>query len=52
MSQESRYEAALTDWEALAGLEPGNAAAAAAQARLPPLVAARNERLKTEMMGE
>ena len=43
---------ALEDFKRVLEIEPSNGIATAACARLPPLIEARNEKLKAEMLGE
>jgi len=42
---------ALTDYKRVNEIDPGQREAREAQMRLPPLINARNEKLKTEMMS-
>lgn len=43
---------ALTDYKRVYELDPGQHEAREATFRLPPVIQERNERLKTEMMGQ
>lgn len=42
---------ALADYKSVNEFDPGQCEAREAQVRLPPLINARNEKLKTEMMS-
>lgn len=46
-----KLDESLEDYKKVLELDPGNKDAAAAQIRLPPLINERNEKLKTEMLG-
>ncbi|XP_052864819.1 tetratricopeptide repeat protein 1 [Anopheles cruzii] len=47
-----KLDESLEDYRKVLELDPGNGEARAAQVRLPPKIAERNERLKEEMMGK
>jgi len=47
-----KLDEAFDDFKRVLELEPKNEKAAAAYTRLPPLIEARNEKLKTEMLGD
>lgn len=49
--QDDRLDEALTDYKRVNEIDPGQREAREAQMRLPPLINARNEKLKTEMMS-
>ncbi|CAH0554803.1 unnamed protein product [Brassicogethes aeneus] len=47
-----KLDESLKDYETISVLDPGNIESVKAQQRLPPLIAERNEKLKTEMFGK
>lgn len=47
-----KLDESLEDYRKVLELDPGNGEARAAQVRLPPKIAERNDRLKEEMMGK
>ncbi|XP_030376188.1 tetratricopeptide repeat protein 1 [Scaptodrosophila lebanonensis] len=49
--QEERPDEALEDYKRVYEIDPGQPDAREAQIRLPPIINARNEKLKTEMMS-
>ncbi|KAL7727286.1 hypothetical protein ACLKA6_016039 [Drosophila palustris] len=49
--QDDRLDEALADYKSVYEIDPGQREAREAQVRLPPLINARNEKLKTEMMS-
>ncbi|XP_034488554.1 tetratricopeptide repeat protein 1 [Drosophila innubila] len=49
--QDDRLDEALADYKRVYEIDPGQREAREAQVRLPPLINARNEKLKTEMMS-
>ncbi|KAJ8967532.1 hypothetical protein NQ314_002847 [Rhamnusium bicolor] len=47
-----KLDESLEDYKKILSFDPGNRDALQAQYRLPPLIAERNEKLKTEMLGK
>jgi len=48
--QDDRLDEALADYKSVYEIDPGQREAREAQVRLPPLINARNEKLKTRLL--